>query len=78
MYRLRFLAIEIYKCAQSENTEYLNDLFNKKSSVYNLRDDDIFHQPEFNTITYGYRSFAYYGAKLWNTLPNEIKKSLKI
>ena len=74
-YRLRFLAIEMYKCARSENTEYLNVLFNKKESVYNFRDDDILHQPKFNTITYGYRSFAYYGTKLWNALPHDIKKS---
>ena len=26
-------------------------------------------------MKYGYRSFAYYGAKLWNSLPVEIKKS---
>lgn len=75
IYRLRFLAIEVYKCVRNENPQYLNTMFVKKSSVYSLRDTDILHQPKFNTYTFGYRSFAYYGAKLWNSLPLDLKKA---
>ena len=75
MYRLRFLAIEVYKCVSLKNPDYLNRLFTKKPAVYCLRDPDQLYQTKFNTYTYGYRSFAYYGAKLWNKLPLELKNS---
>ena len=35
----------------------------------------LLEQPKFSTKTYGYRSFRYYGAKLWNALPFEIKNT---
>ena len=73
MHRLRFMAIEMYKCVNHLNPAFLNDMFTLKPSKYNLRDGNIVNQPTFNTITYGYKSFSYYGAKLWNALPHEIK-----
>ena len=30
-------------------------------------------QPKFNTKRYGYRSFKYFGSKIWNSLPTSIK-----
>ena len=78
MYRLRFLAIEVYKCVENKNPQYLNALFIKKNSHYELRDTDLIFQDRFNTMKYGYRSFTYYGAKLWNSLPSDIKKSQSI
>ena len=75
MFRLRYLAIEVYRCVNNVNPAYLNELFTKHDIQYNLRDPFILYQPKFNTIKYGYRSFQYYGAKLWNALPVEIKNS---
>ena len=75
MYRLRFLVIEVFKCVTNNNPKYLNALFDKKTSHYELRNTDLLNQDKFSTMKYGYRSFAYYGAKLWNSLPVEIKKS---
>ena len=75
LFRLRFLAIEIYKCRTDNNPLYLNELFKPKSTTYNLRDSKILHQPRFNTFTFGYRSFNYYGAKLWNSLPVYLKNA---
>ena len=78
VFRLRFLAIEVYKCVKHENAEYLDELIVKKSTMYNLRDTDLLKQPRFKTFKFGYRSFAYYGAKLWNSLPLEIKGSVNL
>ena len=75
VYRLRFLAIEVYKCVRLKNPDYMNSLFTKKPTTYNLRDPDQLYQTKFNTYTFGYRSFAYYGAKLWNKLPPDLKNS---
>ena len=74
-YRLRFLAIEMFKCVNGQNPKYLNDLFTKKSMAYDLRVSDLLIQRKFKTYKFGYRSFTYYGAKLWNSLPADLKQS---
>ena len=40
---------------------------------YILRDPYRLVQPKFRTKTYGFRSFRYFGAKVWNTLPPHLK-----
>ena len=75
IYRLRFLAIEMYKCVNNTNPRYLNQLFTQKHTNYDLRDSNLLLQSSFNTYKYGYRSFTYYGTKLWNMLPPELKSS---
>ena len=47
----------------------------KQEIKYDLRDKTLLEQPKFSTKTYGYRSFKYYGSKLWNALPFEIKNT---
>ena len=71
--RYRFLAIEVFKCVKGLNPQYMNNFFKIKSIPYGFRDSTILEQPEFNTKTYGYRSFRYVGAKLWNVLPVNLK-----
>ena len=71
-YRIRNLAMEMFKCFHGMNPMYLNNLFCKQEIKYNLRDKTLLEQPRFSTKTYGYRSFRYYGSKLWNALPFEI------
>ena len=74
-YRIRNLAMEVFKCFHGMNPMYLNNLFCKQEIKYNLRDKTLLEQPKFSTKTYGYRSFKYYGSKLWNALPFEIKNT---
>ena len=62
----------MFKCFHGMNPMYLNNLFCKQEIKYNLRDKTLLEQPRFSTKTYGYRSFRYYGSKLWNALPFEI------
>ena len=75
MFRIYFLAIEVYKCMKGLNPPYLNELFKQREMHYPLRNSDILKQSKFNTFTFGYKSFAYYGAKVWNTLNPCIKQS---
>ena len=74
MYRIRFLAIEMYKCVNMTNPDFMNVMFKEKSTSYNLRDDNLVFQPKLKTYTFAYRSFKYYGAKLWNNLPANLKR----
>ena len=73
IYLMRLVAIEIFKCSRGVNPLYLNDMFINKESNYNLRDQSRLLQPKFNTKRYGYRSFQYFGSKVWNSLPASIK-----
>ena len=73
MNMIRILSIEIYKCVKGTNPDYLNEMFSLSDSHYDLRDQSRLEQPKFNTKTFGYRSFKYLGAKLWNLLPSHLK-----
>ena len=75
IYRLKFLAIEVFKCINDMNPVYINELFQMKYVPYHFRDSSRLTQNKFNTTTYGYRSFTYYGAKLWNCIPYDIKNT---
>ena len=59
LYRIRCLGIEVYKCFNGLDPDYLNNLFKKPCLKYELRDSHRLEQPKFNTFTYGLRSFRY-------------------
>ena len=71
--RLKLLAIEVYKCINCINPEYMNDMFKHKSLPYDFRDSSKLETSKYNGKTFGYKSFTYYGSKLWNSIPAEIK-----
>ena len=50
------------------NPPSLNDIFSKKCVPYRMRDSGMIEQPKRRTTTFGLRSFAYVGAKVWNEL----------
>ena len=54
---------------------YLNDMFIAPTSSYDFRNSSRLLQPKFNTYTFGYKSFRYFGSKVWNLLPAKLKKS---
>ena len=53
----------------------LKDLFKNRVTHSGLRDNNKLVQSKFNTIKYGFRSFQYYGAKVWNALPINVKEA---
>ena len=50
-------------------------MFTLKSSVYDLRNSQVLNIPNFNSQQYGKDTFRYQGAKLCNTLSNELKNT---
>ena len=72
---IKFVAIQMYKVRKETAPLYIQELFETHTTSYDMRDNDKFSVPFFNTITYGKKSFRYYGSKLWNNLPNEIKQN---
>ena len=75
---LRLLAIEVYKCVNNFNPEYLNEMFTKKNCPYDLRDTCILERHKAYTTKYGLKSFRNYGAKIWNLLPNNCKSAVSL
>ena len=73
MNRLKLLGIEVFKCIHGTNPEYMNNMFKIKSASYEFRDPSKLELTKFRTTKFGYKSFAYYGSKLWNSLPIEVK-----
>ena len=73
MFRLRQFAIEVFKCVKKQNPDYMNDLFNVKDINYDLRDSSWLEQHMYSSKRFGFKSFSYYGSKLWNHIPAAIK-----
>ena len=73
MLRLKFLGTEVFKSVKGLNPEFLNEMFQKRNLKYDFRDSNKLHQNDFDTKKFGFKSYKYYGAKLWNALPPHIK-----
>ena len=78
IYRLKFLATEVFKSVNDLNPQFIVNMFEHRPTTYNLRDANLLHQPKFKTFKFGYRSFRYYGAKLWNSLPAQLKRHTRL
>ena len=76
--RLRGLMIEVFKIINKEGPTYLHDMITVKETHYNVRNFKTLQQPKYKTIKYGFNSFRYHGAMLWNLLDNEFKKSVTV
>ena len=74
-YRIRFLAIEMYKCMNNLNPQYLNNVFEINTTPYAMRDSIRLKLPKYDTVRFGHNSFRYYGSKIWNAIPTDIKGS---
>lgn len=72
---IKSLATTIYKIRNGSAPRYLQDLIRIQNSPYDMRDHDKCILPEYKTIRFGKRSLRYFGAKLWNSIPKEIKRS---
>ena len=73
--QLRFLCIEIYKILKELNPSIRKEIFKKRDenrvtrAIYKL-DLNI---PRRNQVTFGTKSLKFYGPKIWNALPVNIK-----
>ena len=64
--RLRVILLEVFKSINMLNSDCLNDMFKIKDGNYSFRNTRKLLQPKKKTTTFGLRSIAYLGAKLWN------------
>ena len=73
--RKKLKATLMFKIIKGLFPAYLQDLFNIRSTKYNLRDSEIkLNLPKPRT-NYCKRALGYSGALLWNNLPVHLRKS---
>ena len=70
---IKNVAIQMYKIKNQTSPIFMQNLFVRRQSQYEMRDNDVYNIPRFKTVTYGKKSFRYYGAKLWSIIPVDIK-----
>ena len=68
-------AVLMYKIRKGMAPQYLSELFRVHESNYEMRDNNKYSLPPFQSIKFGKNSFRYLGAKLWNSIPLSIKNS---
>ena len=71
--RLRCIAAEAYRCIYNLSPEYIRDLVELKQSVYNFRYTNTARVLTVKTTAYGKSSFRFEAARVWNSLPNEMR-----
>ena len=72
---IRQLAIEIFKVSKGLCPEIVKGLFQFRYDIpNNLRQRSQFHIPPVRTIVSGTESIKYLGPKIWELIPDEMKK----
>ena len=73
--RLRCLCIEIYKTLNDLNPSFMKEIFEKRDENRVTRDRNKLNLNihRRNQVTLGAKSLKFYGPKIWNTLPVNIK-----
>ena len=74
LHRKREILVEVFKSVNKMSPSFMWDLFKVKDITYNLRSNRNVCFNHCRTKRYGLDSLSYYGAHLWNLLPNDMKK----
>ena len=66
--RIKEMACEVFKIVNNIAPSFIQNLIMLKCSQYSMRKD--------NTSKYGLKSCVHDGARIWNSLPNEMRKTV--
>ena len=72
---IQVLATEIYKTVNGLAPTIMNSIFEIEDIEYNLRNKINFKSRRINSVRYSIDSLTYLGPKMWNFVPEDIKKS---
>ena len=75
---IKACAILMFKVKNDIAPTYIKHMFRMQHTPYDMRDNEKLILPHFNTVNFGKNSIKYYGAKLWNMLPVDIKNSASL
>ena len=72
--RIKEVACEVFKIVNNIAPTFIQNLIMLKCSQYSMRKDNTAVVPKANTSKYGLKSFVHDGPRIWNSLPNEMRK----
>ena len=73
---IKILAAELFKIKNGHSNDIMTQLICKRNSVdYIRRSQTDFLLPQVKSVNYGLKPLRYFGPKIWNILPNDIKNS---
>ena len=79
--RIKFkILLTVYKSLNGLAPDYLSALIDVRRPTRSLRSSDklLLNVPKINTVTYGQRAFSYVATTLWNSIPDNIRKSVTV
>ena len=68
------MATEVFKIVNAISPEHMKDLITIQNSSYNFRRKNQASIPQVKRTRYGLIPFRYEAARIWNCLPNELRK----
>ena len=72
--RLDKILLSVFKTINNTGApQSLKELITYRDTKYNLRGNKIISIPKAKTTTYGLKSWRYLAAKLWNSLPDNLR-----
>ena len=76
---IKILAAELIKIKNGLSNDVMTQLICKRNSVgYSLRSQTDFSLPKVKSVNYGLKALRYFGPKMWNNLPSDIKNTRTI
>ena len=73
---IKILAAGLFKIKNGHSNDIMTQLICKRNSVgYSFRSHTDFSLPQVKSVNYGLKALRYFGPKIWNILPNDIKNS---
>ena len=72
--RLKHMACEVFKIVNNMSPSFITNLIEIKTSKYSMRRTKPAVVPKSKTSKYGLKSFAHEGVRVWNSLPNELRR----
>ena len=66
-------AIELFTIKNNPSVTIMNDIFQQRAVNYNLRSQIDFTRSNVNPEHFGISSLRYLAAKVWDTVPNNMK-----
>ena len=72
------LAIEMYKVQHGLSPGFMKFIFLPSTNHYNLRNERAFKIENIKTVRYGSETISFWGPKIWELIPNEIKNAMSL
>ena len=72
---LQVLAIEMFKIKNNMAPEFLNEIFQNRALLYNLRTNSNFSSRQVHSVYHGTESLSFLGPKKWKLVPEYTKQS---